>query len=50
MRRFSYRRIGRDTFENELVDATYATQELPADAGESFSGAHPYEIECNANK
>jgi len=24
MRRFSYRRIGRDTFDNDLVDATYA--------------------------
>jgi hypothetical protein len=46
MRRFSYRRLGRDTFENELVDATYANQSLPADEGETFSGAHPYEIAC----
>ena len=48
VRRFSYRRIGRDTFENEVVDATYADQRLPADEGESFAGAQPYEITCGA--
>ena len=47
-RRLSYRRIGRDTFENDVVDATYANQSLPADAGESFSGGHPYAIDCSA--
>jgi hypothetical protein len=50
IRRFSYRRVGRDTFENQVVDATYANQQLPADEGESFSGAQPYEIDCNAAK
>jgi hypothetical protein len=49
MRRFSYRRIGKDTFENELVDATYANQSLPADEGETFSGAHQYEIACSVS-
>jgi hypothetical protein len=50
MRRFSYRRIGKESFDSELVDATYANQSLQADEGESFSGAHPYEIECSAIK
>ena len=50
MRRFSYRRLGKDTFENELVDATYANQRLPADEGETFSGAQPYEIACAVTK
>ena len=49
-RRFSYRRVGKDAFENDVVDATYANQSLPADQGESFSGAHPYAIDCSAAK
>jgi hypothetical protein len=47
-RRLSYRRVGRDTFENDVVDATYANQSLQADAGESFSGGQPYAIDCSA--
>jgi hypothetical protein len=50
MRRFSYPRIGKESFDSELVDATYADQSLQADEGESFSGAYPYEIECRATK
>jgi hypothetical protein len=50
MRRFSYPRIGRDTFASELVDATYANQRLPADEGEALAGAHPYAIKCNASR
>jgi len=50
IRLFSYRRMGADTFDNDLVDATYADLSLPADQGESFSGAHPYEIACSATK
>jgi hypothetical protein len=50
MRRFSYPRVGRETFASEVEDATYANQSLTADEGENFSGAHPYEIECSAPK
>jgi hypothetical protein len=48
MRRFSYRRVGKDSFDSDIVDATYANQSLPADEGEAFAGAHPYQIDCNS--
>ena len=48
VRRFSYRRMGSDSFENEVVDSTYAEQRMPADGDESFFGGHPYEITCGA--
>jgi len=45
MRRLSYRRLGKDTYDTNLVDSTYATMHVPV-GGEELDGAREYEIGC----
>ena len=45
MRRLSYRRLGKDTYDTNLVDSTYATMHVPV-GDEQFDGAREYEIGC----
>jgi hypothetical protein len=45
MRRLSYRRVGKDTYDKDVVDSTYDTMHIPV-GDEQFVGAREYEISC----